>query len=177
MFLLPESSVEIRQTLEGIREGIQEVKLPILTDLAWTCPGMLILGQSSERQDLVSTGGSITEFRSPALILRRLQPVLNLALALSVRLWFHDYWWVTSPGLLSQPWSSCCHWQLLETLLWQGVWDGIEGGHPFTLSMPNLCARAQECCVCPWDFGGQVHDLRSDIAGLDSLPLIFKKIL
>ena len=34
MFLLPESSVEIRQTLEGIREGIQEVKLPILIDLA-----------------------------------------------------------------------------------------------------------------------------------------------
>ena len=167
MFLLPESSVKIRQTLEGIREGIQEVKLPILTDLAWTCPGMLILGQSSEKQDVVSTGGSITEFRSPALILRRLQPILNLALALSMRLWFHDYWWVTSPGLLSQPWY----------LLWQGVWDGIEGGHPFTLRMPNLYALAQECCVCPWDFGGQVHDLRSDIAGLDSLPLIFKKIL
>ena len=114
---------------------------------------------------------------SPALILRRLQPVPNLALALSMRLWFHDYWLMTSPGLLSQPWSSRYHWQLLETLLWQGVWDGM-GVHPFTLRMPSLCARAQACCVCPSDFGGHVHDLRSDITGQfasDFLKKFFKK--
>ena len=34
MFLLPESSVEIRQMREAIGEVIQEVKLPILTDFA-----------------------------------------------------------------------------------------------------------------------------------------------
>jgi len=52
------------------------------------------------------------------------------------------------------------------------------GVHPFTLRMPSLCARAQACCVCPSDFGGHVHDLRSDITGQfasDFLKKFFKK--